>query len=245
MALIMRFLSDGVEAMPAAVLGPVIGAGIGVVGSAIAGGKANAGAGQAQQILQQQQNNLAPYREAGIPTLQAQGDLLGMNGPDAAAAAMQNYQQSPGYQFQMQQGLRAVDAGAAAKGMARSGATIKGEETFAQGLADSDFQQYYNNLMGISTLGENAAAGGASTANTAGSLAQGAGNTQASIYGNAATGVGNSVNNLLNNSAVQNWLSGSGDPNAGLNNANPTVNYGGTTYGTGGQSFPSFNPTGY
>jgi hypothetical protein len=202
----MPFLPAGVGA---AVAGGVASGAVGLVGSALAGGKAGAGAAQSQQILSQQRNDLLPYTQAGYPTLQAQQDLLGLNGPDAAATAMGNFQQSPGYQFQLQQGLRAVDAGAAAKGMLRSGATIKGEETYGSGLADQDFSNYYNRLMGISTLGETAAAGGATTANTAGALAQGAGNTQASIYGNEAAGLGKTVSGLFNNPAVQNALFGS------------------------------------
>jgi hypothetical protein len=235
----MPFLPAGVGA---AVAGGVASAGVGLVGSALAGGKAGAGAAQSQQILSQQRNDLLPYTQAGYPTLQAQQDLLGLNGPDAAATAMGNFQTSPGYQFQLQQGLRAVDAGAAAKGMLRSGATLKQEQTYGSGLADQDFTNYYNRLMGISTLGETAAAGGASTANTAGVLGQNAGNTQASIYSNLASGLGNQVNTLFSNPAIK-GLFGSSDPTAGLNNANPTVSYGGTTYGTGGQSFPSFNPS--
>jgi hypothetical protein len=213
----MPFLPAGVGA---AVAGGVASGAVGLVGSALAGGKAGAGAAQSQQILSQQRNDLLPYTQAGYPTLQAQQDLLGLNGPDAAATAMGNFQQSPGYQWQLQQGLRAVDAGAAAKGMLRSGATIKGEETYGQGLANQSFSDYYNRLMGISTLGENAAAGGASTANTAGALAQGAGNTQASIYGNLGQSLSGTVNGLFNNPKVQSWLSpapdiGTFDPYAG------------------------------
>jgi hypothetical protein len=232
-------------AVGAAVAGGLASGAVGLAGSALAGGKASGGGGQAQQLLSQQRNDLLPYTQAGYPTLSDQSDLLGLNGPDAAAAAMGKFQQSPGYQWQLGQGLRAIDAGAASKGLLNSGATIKAEETYGQGLANQDFTNYYNRLMGISTLGENAAAGGASTANTAGYLAQGAGNTQASIYGNAASGLGSTVNSLFSNPAVKSWLGGGGDPTAGLNNANPTVNYAGTTYGTGGQSFPSFNPSGY
>jgi hypothetical protein len=235
----MPFLPAGVGA---AVAGGVASAGVGLIGSALAGGKAGAGAAQAQQALTQQRNDLLPDITAGYGTLQDQQDLLGLNGPDAANAAMAKFQTSPGYQWQLGQGLRAVDAGQAAKGMFRSGATLKAEQTYGSGLADQEFGNYYNRLMGISTLGENAAAGGASTANTAGTLAQNAWNTQGSIYGNLASGLSNQVNTLFSNPAIK-GLFGSGDPTAGLNNANPTVSYGGTTYGTGGQSFPSFNPS--
>jgi hypothetical protein len=197
-------------AVGAAVAGGVASGVVGAAGSAIAGNKAGAGAAQAQQALQQQRNDLMPYREAGLAPLQAQQDLLGLNGQDAATAAMGNFQASPGYQFSRDQGLRAVDAGAAANGLLRSGATLKAEQTFGTGLADQEFQQYYKNLMGLSTLGENAAAGGAQTASAAGQLAQNAGNTQGSIYGNLAQTLGGTANGLFNNPKVQSWLGGSG-----------------------------------
>jgi hypothetical protein len=119
---------------------------------------------------------------------------------------MDNFQTSPGYQWSLEQGLRGVDAGAAAKGLLRSGATLKAEQTFGTGLADQEFQQYYKNLTGLSTLGEQAAAGGASTAQAGANLAQGAGNTQASIFGNTAAGLGNTVNSLFSNKDFQNWI---------------------------------------
>src|SRR4029077_17951925 len=116
------------------------------------------GAGQAQALAAQQRNDLMPWVGSGGTANTASADLLGLNGPDAATAAMANYRTSPGYGFQMSEGLRAVDAGAAAKGMLRSGATLKAEQTFGAGLADSDFQTYFKNLQHISDTGESAAA---------------------------------------------------------------------------------------
>jgi hypothetical protein len=83
---------------------------------------------------------------------------------------------------------------------------------YATGLADQEFQQYYKNLTGLSTLGETAAAGGASTAQTGASLAQGAGNTQGSIYGNLGQGLTSTVNGLFNNPAFRSWISGPSTP---------------------------------
>jgi hypothetical protein len=194
--------------MPWAVAGGAISAVGGIAGGLLQGSAASKAAAQAQKQFEQQRADLAPYRTAGLAPLNAQTDLLGLNGPDAASAAMANYQTSPGYTWQMGEGLRAVDAGAAASGMLRSGAALKAEQTFGQGLANSDFGTYYNRLMGLSTLGENAAAGGASTANQAGVSAQAAGNTQASIYGNTFGGLGSSINTLLQNPNVQSTLSG-------------------------------------
>jgi hypothetical protein len=182
-------------------------------------GAAKSGQNQAQAQFQQQRGDLAPYRDAAVPALNAQSDLLGLNGQPAADAAMANFQQSPGYQWQLTQGLRGVDAGAAASGMLRSGATLKAEDTYAQGLANQDFTNYYNRLYDLSKLGENAAAGNASTATAAGNSAASAANTQASIYGNAAGGIANTTNSLFSNKDFTSWLSGSGGSGGNTPNA--------------------------
>ena len=192
--------------MPEAAIGPIIGGVAGLAGSALSGGAASKGAGQSQALEQQQLANLQPFVNTGQTANTAGANLLGINGQDAANAAMANFQQAPGYQFQMQQGLRAIDAGAASTGILRSGATIKAEDTFGTGLADQSFQQYYNNLMGLSQQGVTAATGGASTANNAANLAQSAGNTQGSIYGNVGQGLGQAANTLF--PAVGNYLQG-------------------------------------
>jgi hypothetical protein len=202
----------GLSAGAVAAIGAGVSAATGVAGTIMSANKAGQGAQQAQQDLSQQRTDLQPWRSTGGQALGATADLMGLNGPDAATAAMANFQQGPGYQWQLGQGLRAVDAGAAASGMLRSGATLKAEQTYGQGLANQSFQQYYNNLAGISGQGLTAATGGATTAQTGANLAQGAGNTQGSIYGNAATGLGNTVNSLFSNPAVKSWLTSSPTP---------------------------------
>ena len=121
---------------------------------------------------------------------------------------MAQFQTSPGYQFQLDQGLRAVDAGAAANSMLRSGATMKAEQAFGSGLAATEFTNYYNRLFALSQLGETAAAGGAATAGQAASTALQGANAQSSIYGNTAAGLGNTVNSLLSNKDFRNWITG-------------------------------------
>lgn len=194
--------------MPWAVAAAGVSAAGALGGGLLQSGTAKAGQAQAQKQFDQQRQDLAPYRTAGLAPLQAQQDLLGLNGQDAATAAMGNFQQSPGYAFQMQQGLRAVDAGAAANSGARNGSVIKAEETFGQGLANQDFSNYYSRLAGLSTLGANAAAGGAQTAQGAASAALGGANAQSSIYGNTFSSLGTAANGLLNNKDFQSWISG-------------------------------------
>jgi hypothetical protein len=169
---------------------------------------AKRGQDQAQAALQQGRdiatNQLSPWATTGQPANQQQSDLLGLNGQPAADAAMAKFQQSPGYQWQLGQGLRAVDAGAASQGILRSGATIKGEETFGQGLANQDFGNYWNRLQQLSS-------GGLSVASTD----TGAANAQSSIYGNTAQGFGNTANTLFSDKNFQGWLSGSGSGQGG------------------------------
>ena len=126
------------------------------------------GQSQANQAIQEgvktATNQLSPWTTTGVPANAQESNLLGLNGQPAADAAMSTYQQSPGYQWQIGQGLRAVDAGAAAQGMLRSGATLKAEQTFGQGLADTDFGNYWNRLQQLSSGGLSAAGGIASAA---------------------------------------------------------------------------------
>lgn len=207
--------------MPFAAAGAIAGvasAGIGLASSlsqkgAVAGGQSQANAAQ-QAALEQARTDLEPWRTAGGNALGITADLSGANGLDAAQAAQANFLQSPGYQWQLGEGLRAVDAGAAAKGLLRSGATIKAEEAYGQGLAKQDFASYYNRLFDLSKLGETAAAGSADASTKTGAgIAQtdaSAADKTSSIYGNLGQGLSTTVNGLFSNPSVKSWLSGSG-----------------------------------
>ena len=221
--------------MPFAVAGAAVSIGAGLIGSQMQSNAIKSGQSQANAAIQQgvttATNQLSPWTTTGVPANADQADLLGLNGPDAANAAMSKFQTSPGYNFQLQQGLRAVDAGAAASGMLRSGATIKGEETFGQGLANTDFGNYWNRLQQLSGNGLTAA-GGIAAAATGGAsniaaTDRGAAGAQSSIYGNEASSIGTSVNGLMNNQGFQSWLGG-GTPApgtaGGFNNGADLVN---------------------
>jgi hypothetical protein len=56
-----------------------------------------------------------------------------------------NYQQSPGYQFQLQQGLQGVQNSAAAQGQGLSGATMKALQRYGTGLAAQDYNNQFQN----------------------------------------------------------------------------------------------------
>jgi hypothetical protein len=116
-----------------------------------------------------------------------------------------NYQQSPGYGFQLQQGLGAVQNSAAAQGQGLSGATLKALQRYGTGLAAQDvnqqyqnylqgnqqnagiYQQNYSNNLANMTNQYNRQSGlanlGVSANNNLSNLATGFGNTQGDIYG--------------------------------------------------------------
>ena len=201
----------GISAGAAALIGAGVSGAAAIGGSLLQGNatKSAANSANSAQLAQQQQErtDLAPWTGTGGTANTATTNLLGLNGPDAATAAMGNFQTSPGYQWQLGQGLRAVDAGAASSGLLRSGATLKAEQTFGSGLADQEFTNYYNRLFDMSKLGETAAAGtGAADITTGTGVAQtdlSAGSGLSSIYGNVASGVGNAFNNYQNQSLYQ------------------------------------------
>lgn len=59
---------------------------------------------------------------------------------------------TPGYQFALNQGENAVQAGAAANGSLLTGGTLNAEQQFGQGLADTNYNTTYNQaLQGYNT----------------------------------------------------------------------------------------------
>jgi hypothetical protein len=155
-------------------------------------------------------------------------------------------EKTPGYQFNLSQGIRGVDLSSVSRGM--SGAQAKAAATFATGLADNTYQNQFNNantnktnafnrLLGTATVGTDAAknlaynattAGNADLGNTAtvgnqlGNYAVGAGNAQAA--GDLATGqqVGNIINGVSGASNVNRLLSPNATGMYGTNTNNPT-----------------------
>lgn len=73
---------------------------------------------------------------------------------------MDNYQAGPGYQFQLAEGQKAINNGAAARGMGNSGATLKALAGYSQGLANQTFNQdrdfEFNRLNALAGYGSNA-----------------------------------------------------------------------------------------
>jgi hypothetical protein len=102
--------------------------------------KGNESVGQAQQQGLQagvnQQSNL------GI-----MGGLLGLGGdPAQGQAAFDQYQQSTGYQFRVDQGMAGIEGSRAARGVLNSGASAKALQDYGQGMASQEFGNYMDQV---------------------------------------------------------------------------------------------------
>ena len=166
---------------------------------------------QQREMLDIARNDLAPYRAAGGEAT----NMLMKRLPDLTAPIQLDQaflESTPGYQFAKSQGLKATQNSAAARGLGKSGAAVKGATAFATGLADQTFGEQFNRelaqrdatfnkLFGTSQMGANAAGqGGQMAVNTGQSIGQ---NT---IGGGTAISAGiQGAGNAINNGA-QNWL---------------------------------------
>jgi hypothetical protein len=196
--------------MPALIPALIVGTGA-VAGAAISANatssaaKAATSAAQANDALQSQiytQNsaNEQPYIQAGDTANTALQGFLGLGGdPAASQAALNNYLNSTGYQFNLQQGEQAAEQNAASSGMLNSGATLKALDAYGTGLADQYGQQYEQNLQGVVNTGEGAAGALAGQGQSYANAVTSNNNSAATATGNAALSGASSVNSLIGN----------------------------------------------
>jgi len=163
-----------------------------------------------KETTEQARKDSLPWMEAGRAGLNQYMAELGIETPDNAEqlAAGSKFKETPGYQFQVQEGEKAVVNNMAALGMKNSGAAVKALTGFRQGLADQTFGNYLNQLSGTAGMGQNQVnttnALSIGSANNQANTIQDAGAARASGYVGAANswmnalkGVSNSANNAL------------------------------------------------
>lgn len=100
---------------------------------------------------------------------------------------------TPGYQFQVQGGLDAVNANAYARGLGNSGVTFKALQEHGRKVADQYYQQYLANVAAVAEQGRGAAGAVAGAGNQMGAGVAGALGNQAQAYQNAANAAANSA----------------------------------------------------
>jgi hypothetical protein len=147
-----------------------------------------------RDIFNQTQANYKPWLDIGKSALP--GIKKAVIGGD-----MSGFYKSPGYQFRLDEGLKAVDRGAGARGLLGSGARLKALSDYGQGTASSEYQNYLNNLYNVAGMGQTGAAGtasaGANYGSNAGNAMINAGAQRASGYSNAAGAMTQGINNAI------------------------------------------------
>lgn len=196
---------------------------------------ANAAAGNQMQMFNAVRSDLAPYNALGLAAAPKLAELTGTNaGGNPLTAALTkpftgaDLENTPGYQFTRDQGLKAVVNANSARGLAGGGGALSTDMAkYATGLASTTYndqlknylaqnQQIFNMLSGIVQGGQNAATQTGSfgvqsqtAANnllTSGANAQAAGVVgSANAYGNATNNIGNL---LLTNALLQSMYGG-------------------------------------
>ena len=165
-------------------MGDLIG-GIASIGSSIVGGllgsNANSNAASAQTSAynnatalqakewQQEQQNEAPYMQAGSGALSQLSTLYGLNsagstgsytnaaGGGSTVNPNASFYLSPDYNFALTQGLKGLTAQGAATNGTDNGATQKAEISYAGNLASGQYDNYKSGLMSLAGLGQSAA----------------------------------------------------------------------------------------
>lgn len=118
--------------------------------------QANAMNAYLAQMRQGRDNALSyqkPYEEAGRSGL----SLLQQYLTGDPAATQNRLEQSPGYQFRLNQGQNSIQNLLASKGGLKSGAAMKALEEYAQGTASQEFGNQVNYLQNLANMGQQSA----------------------------------------------------------------------------------------
>lgn len=210
---------------------------------------------------------LSPYTASGTGTgtgatpsqiaAGGSGNILNSSllGAPTANLSAADLAKTPGYQFDLSQGLESTQNSAAARGLGVSGAALKGASAYATGLAQNTYQQQYQNqvtnqtnqfnrLSSLTGLGQASAASqavqGTQTGANIGNNITGAANAQAASTIAGVNGVNNAINtglgyNYLNSLQSQNQFANNGG--VGSVNASNTAGGGGAITGNYADSF--------
>ncbi len=95
----------------------------------------------------------APQVGAGVGGVNMLGNVLGIGGPGASAQAMDDYWNSSGGKFLLDQGLDGLTSKYSALGLRKSGAAMKGMENYRQDLASTKLDNYLSHLGQLGQLG--------------------------------------------------------------------------------------------
>ena len=152
-----------------------------------------------REMFNQIRGDLAQYRDTGGSALTKYADSLGLNGDAARAQFRDGFRADPGYQFAFDEGQRAVQGSAAAKGGLLSGGAMRALNRFGTGIADQQYGSYLDRFRDLANMGQNSAAltgqfGAASSGRQGGYL-----NDMGAARAGGYLAQGNAVNGAITN----------------------------------------------
>lgn len=173
---------------------------------------------EAKRQYDQNRADLAPYRDAGYTALGQIGAGTKAGGEFNRNFTMADFRADPGYAFRTAEGMRGLEASAAARGGALSGGALKAIARYNQDAASQEYgaayNRYnndtttrYNRLASIAGVGQTATNSGIAAGNDyVSQLQQGAnnitsninaaGNARASQYANTGQAIGGAINSI-------------------------------------------------
>ena len=134
---------------------------------------AESGVAETRAAREELRRLLEPYTAAGAPALQQQMAALGLAGPEAQAQYVSAQEESPIFQALARQGEEAILQRASATGGLRGGNVQGALAQFRPQLLNQFLEQQYGRLGGLTTLGQQSAAGvGSGGMTAAGNIAE-------------------------------------------------------------------------
>ncbi len=189
-----------------------------------------------KEIFEQQRQDVAPWRDIGVQALQSLKKGIDSGQFDPGAFTF-NFEADPGYQFRLQEGNKAMERSAAARGNLLSGGQAKALTQYNQGVASQEYGNAFSRA--VQTHGMNAARKGdqfnqlsslAGVGQVANQQTQIARNAYGQQVGQGTLNIGNAyANNALNQGNIKSNLYGAYNDNMqnALGNALTWKLYGG------------------
>lgn len=160
---------------------------------------ADASINESRRQFNEIQKILQPYVNAGTQGLAGQSDILGLNGQAAQGKSIDAIANSQQMQALTQQGENAMRQNAAATGGLRGGNFQGALANYRPALLNQLVQQQYANLGGLTSIGQNAAAGVGNAGMQSSSQIINALQQQGDASANAAIASGNAQAGLWSN----------------------------------------------
>lgn len=135
-----------------------------------------AGIAEVRAAREEMRKLLEPYTQAGVPALEEMMSIAGLGGAEAQQASIAGIEGSPIFQSLAAQGEDALLQNASATGGLRGGNIQGALGQFRPAMLNQFIEQQYGRLGGLTSLGQQSAAG-------VGTAGMNAGNNIATLYG--------------------------------------------------------------